>query len=600
MTRHDHTPPLYRNLLSYVGGLLVLGGTVFLIAALISQMLFFRSNPYAGIITFMVLPLFVGLGGVIFLWGMRRESLRRRRLGSDAVAAYPALDLNVPRQRRRFAWAMIIGIFLVVVIGVAGYHGFLFTESVTFCGQLCHSVMQPEHTAYLASPHARVTCVQCHVGEGADWYVKAKVSGLRQVLAVTFNTYRRPIEVPISNLRPAREICEECHWPNKFYGSRLLQQAHFRYDEANTAEQISMAIKTGGGSQRLGQSAGIHWHMLLDNRISYVATDHKLQEIPYFEINRPDGTSEEYLSQDFKGNKADLTGMPRHIISCIDCHNRPTHIYVAPEKAVDTALASKLITASLPWIKKVAVDALVREYGDTEAAHAGIRAEVDRFYATSYAGIHTSRANDIDTAVKVLQGIWDRSVFPAMKVNWTSYADNIGHRNWPGCFRCHDGRHATASGKVLSNDCDVCHTMPQRGPLTPLGATVPASTENWHPWELKGRHATMLCNQCHAAGFRPPTECADCHKLDKTAPMMASGCETCHAKEQEVQPINDCRTCHETLPGLHAKHGDAVCTDCHDVHVWKVKDRDACLTCHDDRKDHNPDGACASCHEYRS
>ncbi len=186
-----------------------------------------------------------------------------------------------------------------------------------------------------------------------------------------------------------------------------------------------------------------------------------------------------------------------------------------------------------------------------------------------------------------------------MNVNWKTYASNIGHRNWPGCFRCHDGKHVTAGGKTLTMDCITCHTMPQRGPLAPIAAKVPSSEETWHPWVLKGKHAKILCSRCHAAGYRPPIECAECHKLDPKAPMMEAGCDTCHADEQEVLPINDCKACHSDLGGLHKKggHADASCTACHKPHGWVVAGRSACQSCHDDKSNHYPDGgACADCH----
>ena len=594
---------LYQNPMSYFGGLVMIGSALLIVITLAIQFISRGGNPYLGIFAFLVLPGFVVFGLLILLWGMRRESLRRRRTGSTEAPPYPRVDLNEPHQRRRFGYSLVGASLLLVVVAVASYHGFLFTESVTFCGKVCHSVMEPEHTAYLSSPHARVRCVDCHVGEGAGWYVKSKLSGVRQVFAVMLDSYERPIPVPIRDLRPARETCEHCHWPEKFYGAQLVRNPHFRYDEKNTPEQITFLVKTGGGSPKLGQNAGIHWHMILENQITYVATDEKLQEIPWVSVRHADGSTDEYVSTAAKVDKPTVDKLEKHVMDCMDCHNRPTHIFPAPEYAVDQTMSSGQVPADLPWIKKVAVDALVREYPDRESAVAGIRREIAGFYTAKYPELAQGRKADIDQAVETVTEIYGRSVFPQMNVNWTTYASNIGHRNWPGCFRCHDGKHVNPAGKVLTTDCTICHTMPQRSALAPIGAEVPSSTENWHPWTLKGTHATMLCSRCHAAGFRAPTDCAECHKIDVAAPMMAMGCETCHAKEQEVQPINDCKTCHESLAELHTAggHPDAACTDCHQHHVWKVTARDACLTCHDDKKDHMTDGGpCAECHTFRS
>jgi nitrate/TMAO reductase-like tetraheme cytochrome c subunit len=581
----------------------VAGSAILIVFSLALSLLMKQGSPYIGILTYLVFPIFLVLGALIFVYGIRREIARRRKLGVEEALPYPTLDLNQPSQRRKFTYALLAGFALLLLLSVVSYHAFIFTESVTFCGRVCHTVMEPEYTAYLASPHARVRCVDCHVGSGASWYVKSKLSGARQVIAVTFHTYPTPIGVPVRNLRPARETCEECHWPQKFYGAQLIQNPHFRYDEANSPEQISLLVKTGGGSTKLGQNAGIHWHMIIQNKIEYVAIDEQLQQIPWIMATGPDGKRREYVSKDAVPAPEKLAAMRRHTMDCMDCHNRPTHIYQPPEGAVDRAMASGLIAPTLPWIKKVAVDALVREYPTRDAAHAGIRGEIMAFYEKQYPSVRTGRAADLDDTVRRITEIYDRSVFPEMKVNWKTYASNIGHRNWPGCFRCHDGKHVSADGQTLSKECTTCHTMPQRGPLSPIGTAMPASDQNWHPWELKSKHAQILCNRCHAAGYRPPTACADCHKLDAKAPMMDGGCDNCHAAEQQVKPLNDCKACHEKLPELHAKggHPDAACTDCHKPHGWKVTGRDTCIACHDDKKAHYPDGGdCATCHEFKA
>ncbi len=600
---HHRGAGLYRNPVSYAGGLVAVVGAVLILLSLLVMFVTGGAGPYFGIFAFLVFPAIVVFGLLLFLAGGRRESLRRRRLGPEAGPAYPRLDLNDPKQRRRFGRALVAGALLVILLAVAGYHGFLFTESVTFCGTICHTVMEPEYTAYQASPHARVSCVACHVGEGADWYVKSKLSGLRQVAAVLLKSYETPIPVPIKNLRPARETCEECHWPEKFYGAQLIRNPHFRYDEANTAEQVSFLVKTGGGSAKLGQNAGIHFHMVVDNTITFAAVDPLLQNIPWVSVRRHDGSVEEYVAQDSGLTPEQLARLPRRVMDCMDCHNRPTHIFYPPEGAVDVALASGLISPSLPWIKKVAVDALVKEYPTSAAAAAGITDEITSFYATSYPEVAAASAGLIAEACRVVAEIYRRSVFPAMKVDWRTYPSNIGHRNWPGCFRCHDGTHVTAAGRTLASECTLCHTMPQRGPLAPLGGEPPTSAEPWHPMELEGRHASILCNSCHAAGYRPPTACTECHRLDPVAPMMASACSTCHERHGEVRPLVDCATCHAHLAGGHREggHPDMGCTDCHTPHRWSAGDRAGCQSCHEDKADHYRDeGRCADCHDFRS
>jgi len=602
MTENKTNQGLYRNALSFFGAYVSVISLFLILFSLLLQFSFKRHSPYIGIFSYMVFPAFFALGAVLFLYGMRRESIRRRRAGVDDALPYPQLDLNDPDTRKKFSYAVLGSSFLAILLAFVSYHAFLYTETVSFCGQLCHTVMEPEYAAYQGSPHARVPCVECHVGSGASWYVKSKISGARQVLAVLTGSYPTPIPTPIENLRPARETCEECHWPAKFFGTQLLQIPHFRYDERNTPEQISLGIKTGGGSGKLGENAGIHWHMITENRVEYVSLDRQLQKIPWIHSTRPDGTEDEYVSSDYTGDPKEFAKLPKKEMDCMDCHNRPTHIYEPPEAAVNKAMASYLISRTLPWVKKTVVDALVVEYPTREKAHEGLKSSIATFYRDRYPAVYQARKADVEKAIQTAVNIYDRSVFPDMKVNWKTYSSNIGHRNWPGCFRCHDNKHVAKSGKVLSMECTVCHTMPERGPLSPLGAMMPGSKLSWHPFDLEGKHARILCSECHAAGYRPPDSCAECHKIDTKAPMMSMKCSDCHTKKFEAQPVTACGDCHAKPKGFHRKgeHPDLSCTECHRPHAWAVTGRDTCLSCHDDKKEHNQDaGACAGCHSFR-
>ena len=603
MAEPNQTKGLYRNAISFFGAYVAIISVFLILFSFLLMFSFKAHSPYIGIFTFLVFPAFFTLGAVLFLYGMRRESIRRRRMGVDEALPYPRLDLNDPATRTKFSYAVLGGSFLAILLAFISYHAFLYTETVSFCGQLCHTVMEPEFAAYQGSPHARVPCVDCHVGSGASWYVKSKISGARQVIAVLANSYPRPIPTPIENLRPARETCEECHWPAKFFGTQLLQIPHFRYDEKNTPEQISLGIKTGGGSGKIGENAGIHWHMITENKVTYVALDKQLHDIPWVKASRTDGTEDEFVRLDYQGDPGQLAKMPKKEMDCMDCHNRPTHIYEPPEAAVDKAMASHLISRTLPWVKKTVVDALVVEYPSRAKAHEGLRSDIVGFYRNRYPEVYKARKADVEQAVETAITIYDRSVFPDMNVNWKTYSSNIGHRNWPGCFRCHDGKHVAKSGKVLTTECSICHTMPERGPLTPLGAMMPGPKMKWHPMDLEGKHAETLCSDCHAAGYRPPIDCAECHKIQPSAPMMSSmGCGDCHPKKGEVQPVASCRECHQAQSGLHRKgeHPDLSCTECHRPHAWAVEGREPCLACHEEMKDHNKEeGACAGCHDFR-
>ncbi len=519
MAEHQKKPSsgLYRNLVSYLGGLVMLGAGALILLSMLAEFSIEKPGPYIGIIAYLILPGILGVGGVMVLWGMRREAVRRKRTGEFKALPYPVLDLNDDASRKRFGYGLVIGSLFLVLLAWAGYNGFVFTESVSFCGTTCHTVMEPEHTAYLYSPHARVRCVDCHVGEGANWYVKSKLSGVRQVFAVVFHTYETPIPTPISNLRPARETCEHCHWPRKFWGARLLQLPHFRYDEKNSPEQISLMLKVGGGETIRGEG-GIHWHMVINNQVTFAATDKQLQHIPWIKIKHADGSEVEFVDQDTKLTPDQIKALPKHDMDCMDCHNRPSHQFPAPEGGVDDAIYSGKMSITLPWIKKVAVDALTRGYPDRDSAHAGMRQEITDFYKNKYPDIAQQRQADIDKAIEAAITLYDRSVFPQMKVDWKTYPMNVGHRNWPGCFRCHDGKHVSTDGQVVPMKCDgTCHSMPQRSQLAGLGQVGAEPTSDWHPWEMPAKgisvkaHERLLCSECHSAGYRPKRDCNDCH-----------------------------------------------------------------------------------------
>ena len=505
---------LYRNWVSALGAGLAVAGVLLIIAAVLFEISQKRSSPYLGIFTYTVFPGFIVGGLVTLLVGMRIEGLRRVRTGALEALPYPSLDLNNPVHRKRFAIGAAIGTLVLIVLAFSGYNAFLLTESVAFCGTTCHTPMQPEHTAYLTSPHARVRCVDCHVGEGAGWYVKSKINGAHQLFGVLFNSYQRPIPTPLEGLRPARETCEECHWPEKFWGSHLYQRAHFRYDEKSTPEQITLLIKTGGVGDT---AAGIHWHVFRENEVEYVANDEKLQDIPWVRVKRSDGSVTEYATTEKPVPPETIAQMRHHVMDCMDCHNRPAHRFDPPDIAVDRSLASNQISQTLPYVKSVLVDALSRDYPTNDAAHKGLSREIKAFYAEKYPDAAVQRAVDIDKAVEGALAIYDRNVFPEMKVSWATYPTNIGHRNWPGCFRCHDGKHQSADGKKIISECKACHTDPKRGPQSGMGEAMAASEKNWHPWEMPPKHleiqkhSQIQCYECHLAGRRPKTECKECH-----------------------------------------------------------------------------------------
>ncbi|HSR14039.1 MAG TPA: NapC/NirT family cytochrome c, partial [Thermodesulfobacteriota bacterium] len=378
----EKKPPLrqlYRNAVSYFGAILS-AVSILLILILLAFMFTTAPAPYIGIFVYLVFPAFLILGLIIFFLGMWMEARRRRRFGAPDGVALPVFDLNNARHRKSLAVALVAGGVLAFLVAFSGYKTYLFTDSVDFCGKICHTVMKPEFTAYLNGPHARVPCVDCHVGPGVEWYFRSKIAGVPQVFGVLFESYPRPIPVPIKNLRPARDTCEHCHWPEKFYGAQLVQIPYFDHDEKNTAEQISFLMKTGGGSVQLGENAGIHWHMILSNRIFFRSIDPEAQRIPWVRMVLGDGSETIFRDRGIQITEQELNKLPMRMVDCIDCHNRPAHNFAAPDVLVDRNLAGGNISPKLPWIKKISTLALVRKYPDPKKAHAEIRNTIESFY----------------------------------------------------------------------------------------------------------------------------------------------------------------------------------------------------------------------------
>jgi hypothetical protein len=327
-------------------------------------------------------------------------------------------------------------------------------DSVTFCGLTCHDVMAPEYTAYQNSPHSRVECVACHIGPGASWFVQSKLSGTWQVIAVAFNIYPRPIPTPVENLRPARETCEACHWPQRFGGNRLRVVPKFADDEANTGSKSVLLMHIGGG----GGGPGIHgFHMAQGIEVEYAATDQKRQNIVWVRYRDASGKTVEYFAPDVK--PADVAKLPVRLMDCIDCHNRPTHVFDLPERALENALAVGEIDASLPFAKKTGTEVLKASYPSRDQAATAIPAALETFYREKYPQVYSSRQAQVARSAKSVLAIYNRNIFPHMRVTWGTYINNIGHTDFPGCFRCHDDQHTSKDGRKISQDCNSCHNL---------------------------------------------------------------------------------------------------------------------------------------------
>jgi hypothetical protein len=342
-----------------------------------------------------------------------------------------------------------------------------------------------------------VACAQCHIGPGATWFVKSKLSGAYKVYATITNKYPRPIPVPIENLRPAQQTCAQCHWPQKFYGAAERVIHHYLSDEKNSPWVIRMLLKIGGGDPSFGPVGGIHWHMNIENKIEYIATDKERQIIPWVRMTDLNGKVTVYQSTDNALKPEQIAAAQPSMMDCIDCHSRPTHIYVSPVHSVDLAISTGRIDEKIPYIKRQAVQALTRKWQSTDEALRGIAKTLTTYYQTKQGAFAKANVQRLKQAIAEVQTIYTHNFFPAMKVNWSVYADNIGHKDFPGCFRCHDGGHVSADGKTITHDCRACHTIIAQGPGRELPTITAEGLEFKHPVDISGMWRQMMCTGCH-------------------------------------------------------------------------------------------------------
>jgi hypothetical protein len=410
-----------------------------------------EESPYVGIIAYLVLPLVFVLGLLLMpmaLW------LERRRARAQGPVPLPILDLNSPATRRRAALFGVLTAANVLILAGASFKGVDVMDHSAFCGS-CHKVMDPEFTAYSHSPHSRVACVQCHIGPGASWFVKSKLSGAWQVVSVTFNLYPRPIPTPVRNLRPSRDTCEQCHWPTRFVGDRLKVVTHHADDEKSTAKKTVLLMHVGGGAE----GRGIHWHVSQGVSIRYLA-DPKREAVQTVEITRADGKTERFDAQpDDQAPPPDPAKLVWRTMDCVDCHNRPTHQFRSAAYEVDAALTAGRIDAGLPFVKREALKAMTARYPDRAAAAQGIQAALSAFYEKEYPAVWSAKKEAVVAAAGVLAEAWGRNVWPEMNIGWGSYVSELGHQDTTGCWRCHDEKHASKDGKSITQDCDTCHAV---------------------------------------------------------------------------------------------------------------------------------------------
>ena len=465
-----------RNPLSMLGAAIATACALVMLSLLALELVGLHVTPYVGILIFLILPAILLAALLLIPLGLRQERRREAAAEGDEAAGkeglFPVVDFNRESVRRAAFVIFVLSVVNLVLFSAATYKGVEVMESDAFCGEACHSVMEPEYRAYQASTHANVGCVQCHIGPGTESFLKAKLNGAWQVASVNFDLYERPIPVPVHDLRPAHETCGECHRPGAWTGDKLKVIPIYGEDEANTRTSTVLGLHVGG--TRAGQSEGIHWHADPNIEVRY-RSDPKRERIGTIEVRYADGSVKTFLPPEgFEEQGATDEGMTEvwRTMDCTDCHNRVGHPFLTAERAVDEALAAGLLDASLPFLRREAVAALTAGDvgGASEDGESGegppkgeiletITTHILSFYSQQHPDVLASNRQGVERAAATVADLYDRNVYPRMNLGWGAYPNHIGHERFPGCFRCHDDEHATEDGETLAQDCFACHSM---------------------------------------------------------------------------------------------------------------------------------------------
>ena len=439
----------HRNWLSLLGAALTTVGGVLFLVFFFLDLLGFHSNPYLGILTFLLLPALFVLGLLLIPLGLWR--VRRRVARGLPARQWPSIDLAQPHVRRTLIGVFGLTCVNVAIIAMAATSSVEYVDSKQFCTSTCHTPMEPEASAHQRSVHAAISCASCHIGPGAEGFVRAKLGGVRRLAAVATGSYSRPIPAPVHDLPEAIGTCRSCHTPTKYFGELVRSIPYYSDDEGTTEQITTLTMRVGGGGFEAGGPGGIHWHASPLTRVEYIATDANRETIPWVRVSDPKGVRE-FVAE---GTTPEQLAGERRVMDCTDCHNRIGHdIAATPDRAVDGALARGLLPRSLPFIRREALAAVSAQYPDRATAEQQIAARLTSFYAQQ-----SSLASDprVTQAVQAARHLYTGNVFPRMNVTWGSYPNNLGHTDAPGCFRCHDDQHKATSGAVISQDCESCH-----------------------------------------------------------------------------------------------------------------------------------------------
>ena len=432
------------------------------------------TNAYIGLITYLLLPTLFVIGLILIpvAWfKYKKESGKSTRELLHLQFSTQELEES-HLGSKLFRTLLIFTLINILFLSIASMRMLNFMDKAVFCGTACHSVMGPEWATYQDSPHSRVACVECHVGEGVGALIDSKINGTWQMISITFDLYEKPIPTPVHQLRPARETCEKCHWPEKFYGSKLKSIVHYDTDEKSTPKYTTLALKIDMGEES-GKS-GIHWHIAEDNMVRYASVNDEREEIYWVEAKQKDGRFKKFVNKKLSADKEAYNNI--RIMDCVDCHNRATHIYEDPREAVDLRMRTGKIDRTLPYIKREALGALLSSFTTQDRAAEIIYNRVYGFYRENYPALLGTKSGEIAKTVSTLQQIYAKNIHFGMNVDWGAYPNFLGHKAGGGCFRCHNNNLVDENNVAVRHDCTLCHSILADGSPEPFTYLKKASS----------------------------------------------------------------------------------------------------------------------------
>ena len=492
-------PASFYNPLTLAGSVIALFNLALIVFLLVVELLAKRPRPYSDLVILLVLPLFILIGVAFIILGIVRQR-RRHKAAPPGEPRFLVVDFNDDKQRRLVILLSAGFICLTLLYTFGVFRGYEFVESDFFCTRVCHTVHRLDSQAHVFSSHAKVACSACHVGSGTQYFILTKLKGITDLYSLLSNTFPRPIPAPIKDLRPSKDICQDCHGPKYAIREDLQVRKYYLSDTKNTEWEIDLLLKMGAVRVQIDKPPVMHWHYAVARQIEYASADPKREAIPWVRAVGFDGKARIYRAED--GNAAGKEPAPeqKHVMDCIDCHNRVGHELYPPDRVTNALLSLKSIDPSLPDIKSTAVEALEGKYDSREAARSGIKDAIMEFYKKKHPDIAASREAELKQVILMLQDLYDRNYDPVMKETWKSYPSQSGHMYSLGCFRCHDGKHKSDDGTVLTKDCSLCHLLIKKRMEKEKKKAVLSEETNPHPVDVGDSYKEMNCSDCHGGG----------------------------------------------------------------------------------------------------